>query len=325
MNRQLDHMVRLVGDLLDVARINGGTLELRRESVTVLSVIERAIETTAPLFSARNQSVVVDAEGPVPAFVDATRIAQIVANLLNNASKHSPLGAQVRVELRCPSDVAIVKVIDDGIGIPVDQLDRVFDMFTKIERAAPSTNDGLGIGLSLSRQFAERHGGTLTATSAGAGRGATFTLSVPTGQSERVAEAEGAASAIPEGVEETLNIVVVEDNEDSADMMTTWLEHLGHRVQVARNGPDGVELILGARPDVVLCDLGLPGMDGADVCRHIVDGMPFPPVMVALTGWGADPDRQRTVEAGFRHHLVKPVELDELRRVLQSVGQARSE
>jgi len=196
----------------------------------------------------------------------------------------------------------------------------VFDMFTKIERSLPGTNDGLGIGLALSRQLAELHGASLEAASDGEGKGATFTLSLPIGP------ATSSAATLLEESEKVpgvggLSIVVVEDNEDSADMMSVWLEHLGHEVRIARTGPDGVALVLQARPHVVLCDIGLPGMDGADVCRRIVDEMSTPPVMIALTGWGMEGDRRRTAEAGFDHHLVKPVALDQLRIVLESVGQ----
>jgi CheY-like chemotaxis protein len=193
-------------------------------------------------------------------------------------------------------------------------------MFTKIERSVPSTNDGLGIGLALSRQLAELHGGTLSAASAGEGKGATFTLRIPTNVEERP-EAGAAAMAPPKrnGGANALRVVVVEDNEDSADMLSSWLEMLGHEVRVARTGPDGVALVLEARPDVVLCDIGLPGMDGVDVCRHVLEGMPTPPVMIALTGWGMEGDRARTGDAGFRHHLVKPVELDKLQSLLQAV------
>ncbi len=322
MNRQLDHLVRLVDDLLDVSRINRGTLEMRKEHVTLSSVIERAIETASPGTMRRNQSVTVDAGEAVPAYVDATRIAQIVGNLVNNASKHSAAGAEIRIELRRDRDSASIDVVDHGAGIPGDQLARVFDMFTKIDRPVPSTNDGLGIGLALSRKLAELHGGTLNVASGGEGKGATFTLSLPTGVAERSeSSSTGSAAERARGapaLQNKLRIVVVEDNADAADTMTEWLRYLGHDVLVARTGPDGVALIMEARPDVVLCDIGLPGMDGVDVCRHVVVGMPVPPVMVALTGWGMDGDRRRTVDAGFRHHLVKPVAPDELRDVLQS-------
>jgi CheY-like chemotaxis protein len=192
-------------------------------------------------------------------------------------------------------------------------------MFTKIERSSPGTNDGLGIGLALSRQLAELHGASLGAASEGEGKGATFTLSLPIGRDEGCAEVRVEESPRPDP-RGGLSIVVVEDNEDSADMMSVWLEHLGHEVRVARTGPAGIALVLEARPQVVLCDIGLPGMDGADVCRRIVHEMSTPPLMVALTGWGMEGDRRRTAEAGFDHHLVKPVALDQLRKVLESVG-----
>jgi signal transduction histidine kinase len=322
MNRQLDHMVRLVDDLLDVSRISRGTLEVRKEPVALSSVIDRAIETAAPPFVRRNQSVTVEAEGPVPAFVDATRIAQIIGNLLNNASKHSPPGARVRIQLRRDGNMAAIHVVDDGAGIPSDQLARVFEVFTKIERSVQSTNDGLGIGLALSRQLAELHGGTLTVASAGEGQGATFTLAVPVGDVQGVIAAPSGNSPVSPSPTGGLSIVVVEDNEDSAEMMSTWLAQLGHEVHVARTGPDGVAVIVDVRPDVVLCDLGLPGMDGVEVCRRVMVEMAVPPVMVALTGWGMERDRKRTVEAGFRHHLVKPVALDQLGRILQSIGRS---
>jgi signal transduction histidine kinase len=320
MNRQLEHMVRLIDDLLDVSRISRGTLEMRRANVDLASVVDRAIETARPFFTRRGQSIEVDAKEPLSVFVDATRIAQIIGNLLNNASKHSPPGAQVRIELTRESARAIIRVVDEGAGIPLGQLERVFDMFTKIERSSPGTNDGLGIGLALSRQLAELHGASLEAASGGEEKGATFTLSMPIGAAESIAEVRQENAPRLPVVRRGLSVVVVEDNEDSAEMMSVWLEQLGHEVRIARTGPDGVALVLEARPHVVLCDIGLPGMDGADVCRRIVDGMSTPPVMIALTGWGMEGDRRRTTEAGFNHHLVKPVALDQLRTVLDSVS-----
>jgi signal transduction histidine kinase len=318
MNRQLDHMVRLVDDLLDVSRISRGTLEMRKEHVELSSVIDRAIETASAALSRRDQSVTTHVEAPVSAHVDATRVVQIIGNILNNAAKHSASGAEVRIDLERAGDTAIVRIVDEGIGIPVGQLERVFDMFTKIERSTPGNNDGLGIGLALSRKLAELHGGTLSAFSEGEGKGATLTLSLPIGSAENLVErprVEGAK--LPEALG-ALRVVVVEDNEDSADMLAAWLEHLGHEVLVARTGPDGVALVLEMRPDVVLCDLGLPGMDGAEVCRRVALEMSPPPMMVALTGWGMEDDRRRTAEAGFDHHLVKPVALDKLRALLRS-------
>jgi signal transduction histidine kinase len=319
MNRQLDHMVRLVEDLLDVSRISGGRLEMRKDHVDLLSIIERALETVQPALTKRGQQVTVDAPLPVPAHVDATRIAQIIANLLSNASKHSPPGAEIRIELEVEGDLAVLRVVDRGAGIPTDQLGRVFDTFTKIERREGVANDGLGIGLALSRQLAELHGGSLVVASAGEGRGATFTLQVPTGNARRASDSPATTDAPALRASRGLRVVLVEDNEDSAEMLSTWLEHLGHDVHVAHAGDEGLALVLQERPDVVLCDLGLPGMDGVEVCRRILRATSTPPTMVALTGWGMAEDRRRTGEAGFRHHLVKPIALEKLRTLLAGI------
>jgi signal transduction histidine kinase len=332
MNRQLSHMVRLIDDLLDVSRISRGKLEMRMEEADLATVIERAIETAQPALSRRNQRVVVDAAAPLLATVDPTRIAQVVGNLLSNASKHSPSGAEIRIELQRANETALIRVVDHGVGIPADQLERVFEMFTKIERGSTDANDGLGIGLSLSRHLLQLHQGSLSVSSAGEGQGATFTLAIPLrhattndtpalGLSPSSAEpTPPPAAAAPNGAAiSTLRVVVVEDNDDSADMMCIWVERLGHEVRVARNGPEGLDVIMASQPDVVLCDIGLPGMDGVELCRRVIGGLHTPPLMVALTGWGMEADRARTADAGFRHHLVKPVAMDQLRDVLRSV------
>ncbi len=319
MNRQLDHLVRLVDDLLDVSRISRGRLEVRKENADLASVIERAIEGTRPALAKREQVVEVDAPAPIVASVDATRICQIIGNLLNNASRHSAKGARIHVALARAGDHAVIRVIDQGAGIPVDQQARVFDTFTKIARSSGVSSDGLGIGLSLSRQLAELHGGTLDVESAGEGQGATFTLTLPTGDAQAVVVLP-ARSMSAVGEPARLRVVVIEDNDDAADTLATWLEYLGHNVSVARTGPAGVALVLEARPDAVFCDVGLPEMDGIEVCQSVLRQMSDPPVMVALTGWGMEEDRRRTVKAGFKHHLVKPVAPDQLRMLLDSLG-----
>jgi len=318
MERQLSHMVRLIDDLLDVSRISRGTLNIQPTAVDLSKVIEDAIETSRPLIERREQRVIFDAGETVRSAVDATRVTQIVGNLLNNASKFSPQGTAIRVDLVRRGPDALIRVTDHGLGIPAAQLDRIFGMFTKVERVSTDTSDGLGIGLALSRQLAELHGGSLTVESAGEGKGATFTLTLPTGSLPRASERPSVVVAKRSPSEAPLRVVVVEDNEDSADLMSTWLRHLGHHVQVAHNGPDGLAAIMAFQPDVVLCDIGLPGMDGVELCRHVVRGMPMLPMMVALTGWGMEADRQRSFEAGFQHHLVKPVAMDQLRSLLQA-------
>jgi signal transduction histidine kinase len=316
MNRQIDHMVRLIDDLLDVSRISRGKLELRKERCELMGVIERAIETTAPMLQNNGQHVAVESEAMVSAVVDPTRIAQVVANLLNNASKHSPRGTEIRVRLRTASGHALIDVVDEGTGIPIDHLERIFEMFTKVERPN-RTNDGLGIGLALSRQLATLHGGTLAASSDGEGCGARFTLSVPLGMAPAHVSTPAPHAAASS---RALSIVIIEDNADGAEMMTAWLGIEGHKVKVAPTGLEGVTLVKETKPDIVLCDIGLPDIDGVEVCRRVVAEMEEPPVMVALTGWGAEGDRDRTRAAGFVHHVVKPVDLDKLRDLLASAA-----
>lgn len=319
MNRQVDHMVRLIDDLLDVSRISRGMVSLQKSEVDLGAMIEGAIETIAPSLDKRKQTISVSSKERLSAFIDATRVGQIVGNLIHNASKYSPVGAEIVVELARDGDRGLISVVDHGAGIPEDQLTHVFDMFAKIERSTPNSGGGLGVGLALSRLLAELHGGTLDVSSAGEGLGATFTLSLP---DVRVHQQGAAAQEVPD-VEGTvppqLNLVIVEDNEDAADIMAIWLEGMGHAVQVARNGTDGLALILEARPQAVLCDIGLPGMDGYEVCENVVAKLAPRPVMIALTGWGMDSDRRRTRDAGFDHHLVKPVALEKLEELLKGV------
>ncbi|HEY6177933.1 MAG TPA: response regulator [Kofleriaceae bacterium] len=317
MNRQLDHMVRLIDDLLDVSRISRGMLELRREPSDLASLVRNAIDSARPFIEAKKQTVAFDSRAEVRADVDPTRIAQIVGNLLHNASKFSAAGAQIQVELVASNDNAAIRVIDHGIGIPPSEIERAFDMFAQV-RGTPSTGgSGLGIGLALARRLAGLHGGSLVAISEGEGRGSTFTLTLPGATAATAApDAARPARTTSNG---KLAIVVIEDNDDAADTLAMWLENMGHSVQVARTGPEGLELVRASRPQLVLCDVGLPGMDGVEVCRHVKALPATPPVMVALTGWGMEADRKRTRDAGFDHHLVKPVAPDKLRDILDAV------
>jgi signal transduction histidine kinase len=322
MNRQLDHIVRLIDDLLDVSRISRGVLELKKERTDLAAIVQGAVETLRASFEQKRQVVAVDVPAGVHGVVDPTRMAQILGNLLHNASKYTPEGGKISVALTCEDGSAVIRVTDDGVGIPTDQLERVFEMFTRIARKSPGADPGAGIGLALARRLAQMHGGDLTAWSAGEGLGTTFTLTIPAVEAaEHRAEAAEAPRATPRAGAAALDILVIEDNDDVADTLASWLEELGHRVHVARTGPSGLELALAARPDVVLCDLGLPGMDGVEVCRRVreraSDAQPF---MVALTGWGKDEDRKRTSEAGFDLHLVKPVALDRLSKILDGVS-----
>jgi signal transduction histidine kinase len=320
MSRQLDHMVRLIDDLLDISRISRGVLELKKHHIDLAEVVRAAIDSSRSFFDRRRQSVSAEVLHSVFADADATRVSQILGNLFHNAAKFTPEGGRIDVELVRDDDRALIRVVDSGVGIRTDQIERVFDMFARLEQRSAEAEQGLGIGLALARRLADLHGGTLAATSSGEGLGATFTLTLPALTADDEPHAARANGAPRAGDASALKILVIEDNSDIADTLADLLAELGHRVWVARSGPAGIELVKQAMPNVVLCDLGLPGMDGIEVCSS-VRGMPLAtqPVMVALTGWGREHDRRRTAEAGFDHHLVKPVALEKLNDVLRSV------
>jgi len=320
MNRQLDHIVRLIDDLLDVSRISRGVLELKKEVTNLAALIQTSIETFKPQFEARGIKLAVALAPQITAIVDPTRISQVIGNLLHNAAKFTPNGGTVRVELELIGGDAVARITDNGVGIPSDQIDRVFEMFARIERTASKGDRGAGIGLALAKRLARMHGGDLTAWSAGENRGTTFTVGIP-GAAVVPITVEAATEklgAIVTGA--MLDILLIEDNDDVADTLGAWLETLGHRVTIARTGPKGLEMALTLKPQLVLCDIGLPEMDGVEVCQRVRQtATDFHPVMVALTGWGKEEDRMRTKDAGFDHHLVKPVALDTLSKLIASV------
>ena len=326
MNRQLDHMVRLVDDLLDISRISRGLLELQKEPIRLADVVRATIDSARPLFERKRQNLALVTEEGIVVDADATRVAQVLSNVLHNAAKFTAEAGAVRVDVSRDGEDAVIRVVDSGAGIPTDQLDRVFDMFARVKRPTSTSESGLGIGLALARRLVGMHGGTLTAASEGPGRGTTFTIRLPAMPSPDaaagVAAQDSSEAPAHDRVATPLEIVLIEDNDDVGDTMVEWLEEVGHRVRIARTGEQGVALVRQAKPRVVLCDLGLPGMDGVDVCRSIrALALQPPPTIVALTGWGRDADRKRTAEAGFDHHLVKPVAPDELFEVLQRIAQ----
>jgi signal transduction histidine kinase len=324
MNRQLDHLVRLIDDLLDVSRISRGVLEIKKERTDLGALVKTTCDTFRPMFEQRQVELMVVTKAPVTAQVDPTRVAQILGNLLHNAAKVTPAGGAVRVVLDHDHGWAVLTVTDTGIGIAPDQLARIFEMFARVERVNDSHDRGAGIGLALAQRLAQLHGGDLAATSSGEQRGATFTIRLP--EAEVVTAPDTAAPSRPAVAAKRpaatpLDILVIEDNEDVAETLVVWLESSGHRVNVAHTGTKGLELALNTRPQVVLCDVGLPEMDGLEVCQRVrQEAVGFRPVMVALTGWGMDEDRQRTKAAGFDHHLVKPVAIDLLSELLRTAA-----
>ncbi len=321
MNRQLEHMVRLIDDLLDVARISGGKLELRKERVSVASCVQTALETCRPYLERREQAVATDIDSSLFCFADATRLTQILANLLHNASKFTSEGGQVSITARQRDGRASIRVADQGVGIAPEHLPRVFEMFTRLEGGSGGSAGGLGIGLSLSRKLAEMHDGVLAAESDGIGKGSAFTLELAVDSDEAAAVRASVPPPAPSHTRRQLRVLIVEDNSDSADVLALALEHRGYEAFVARTGPEGLFRFEQELPRVVLCDIGLPEMSGTEVCRRIRQlPLDYRPVMVALTGWGMKEDRQRTRESGFDHHLVKPVAPEALFAILDRVA-----
>lgn len=324
MNRQLDHIVRLIDDLLDVSRISSGVFELKFERVNLPVLIGNVVENAQTLLQRKNISLTVSVPPQLEAVVDPTRLSQIVGNLLHNASKFTPARGKIAIELEESGTDFVVRVTDSGVGIAAEQLERVFEMFARVDNDAPASDRGAGIGLALARRLAQMHGGDLTATSQGKGLGATFTVRVPCASPESVELIQPPSSRGP-AVTPVTKILVVEDNDDAAEAVAALLVGLGNEVSIARTGPEGVEQVKLQRPEVVLCDIGLPGMDGNEVCRRVRElDLDYRPTMIALTGWGQDADRKRTAEAGFDLHLVKPVTLDMLREVLRSTAKGHA-
>jgi len=317
MDRQVDHLVRLVDDLLEVSRISRGTFELRRERVELATVVRNAVDTSNPLIHAAGHQLTVSMpREPLWLDGDPVRLAQILANLLNNAATYTERGGRISVRAWHDDGHALIAVRDNGTGIAADALPRMFQMFHRGAASSRRNPSGLGIGLSLARGLAEMHGGTITVKSEGPGRGSEFTVRLPLAASQPAPAAERSADdALP-----PRRILVVDDNRDAADSLGLLLKVLGAEVRVARDGAEALEAYSSYDPAVVLLDIGMPGMDGYEVARRIRAQSPGPrPTIVALTGWGQENDRREAREAGFDHHMVKPAEIGALKELLRSI------
>jgi signal transduction histidine kinase len=317
MERQVQHLVRLVDDLLEMSRISRGTFELRKERVEVAGIVRNAVETSDPLLQAAGHQLTVSLPSE-PLWVDGdpVRLAQILANLLNNAANYTTAGGEISVEARREGGVALLAVRDNGAGITAEALPRLFEMFSRGDRQSGHDQGGLGIGLALARRLAEMHGGTITARSEGPGLGSEFTVRLPLAADQRPL----AASAATPTAAIQRRILVVDDNRDSAESMGMLLGFLGADVRVAFNGAQALEAYAAYDPAVVLLDIGMPGMDGYEVVRRLRADYPKRrAAIVALTGWGQEEDRRRAREAGFDHHLIKPADLDALQALLRSL------
>jgi two-component system CheB/CheR fusion protein len=315
--RQLAVMERLVDDLLDVARIRSGAIELRREVVDLRAAVDRVVDTLREEFAARRLTLTLaQSDTPLPVDADVVRLEQVVTNLLGNALKYTPPGGRVAVTTTREDGEAVVTVRDTGAGIDPALLPSIFDLFVQGQRAPHRPGGGLGIGLTLVRTLVEMQGGRVEALSRGSGQGSTFRVVLP-----GVAAAAGPPSPAPSSAARgRLRILVVDDHEDAAEMLTVLLQGHGHEVEVAHDGPAAVAAAVRFRPRLVLLDIGLPGMDGyavAAALRRVPDLEPL--TIVALTGYGQAQDRERARAAGCDAHLVKPVAPETLGALLQTV------
>jgi PAS domain S-box-containing protein len=320
MDRQLAQLVRLVDDLLDMSRITRGKLELVKERLEVKAFVERAVETSRPLIEAAQHELTftLPAES-LRVEGDPVRLTQVVSNLLNNSAKYTPVGGHIWLTVERQGGQAVIRVRDNGIGIPTDMLVKVFDMFTQVDRSLERSQGGLGIGLTLVRRLVEMHGGTVEAHSTGRGQGSEFVVYLPLAVDAVDGKGDNRkpGSASPATSVPARHILVVDDDRDTAESLAMLLRLMGNEVHIASDGPSALEATRALRPDLVLLDLGLPGMNGFEVAqqmRHMseLSGV----VLVALTGWGQEENRRRSEEAGFNAHLVKPVEPAALQQLL---------
>jgi signal transduction histidine kinase/ActR/RegA family two-component response regulator len=317
MQRQIAHMVRLIDDLLDVSRITSGKLQLKRERIELGAIIDAAVEASRPLIERKNQTLdVAVSDGALPLDADLTRIAQVIGNLLNNASNYTPNGGRIELSTSREGDLVLIRVSDNGAGIPAERLNDVFEMFSQVNRTLERSHGGLGIGLALVRSLVEMHGGTAEAASPGLGKGSTFSVKLPlaASASRSVAAHAKVANSKPETSQ---RILVVDDNEDAAEMLALVLGQSGYRTRTAYDSRSALSAVDEWTPHVVILDIGLPDINGYDVARELrrrerCQGLS----LIALTGWGTRDDKQKAMEAGFDLHLTKPVDAMDLRAAL---------
>ncbi|MEA2604143.1 MAG: hypothetical protein QOF89_5135 [Acidobacteriota bacterium] len=327
IGRQVEQLTRLVDDLLDISRITRGKIELRQERVELSAILDRALETSRPLIEAsRHHLAVIVPEEPLSLLADVTRMAQVVSNLLNNAAKYTRAGGHVELSAEREADHAVIRVKDDGIGIPPEMRPRVFDMFTQVDTSLERAQGGLGIGLTIALRLVELHGGTLEVESAGPGQGSELIVRLPLAPETAVPppdiqETRGEIPGEIPGPRSVLRILVVDDNEDSADSLAIWLGLMGHDARTAHDGPQALAVAQEYRPDLIFLDIGMPGMNGYEVARRLRQQPETRDVtLIAVTGWGQDEDRRQSREAGFDQHLVKPLEPKALEKLLAGMA-----
>jgi signal transduction histidine kinase len=319
IERQVRHMTRLVDDLLDVSRIARGKIELARSRVELAAVLDDAVELIRPLADERRHALIVQVDPELAIDGDRARVVQIVSNLLTNAVKYTPSGGRIELVARRQGGDAVVQCTDNGVGIPAELLPRIFEPFVQHEATIERAMGGLGLGLAIVRSLVAMHGGTVEVASDGAGKGATFTVTFPALSVSAVAAL--AAPVLPGQTAAPRRVLIVDDNQDAAEMMGEALAMAGHTVQIAHDGARGLELAAEFDPDCVLLDIGLPMIDGYDVARRLRDhDGDRRRTLIALTGYGQDHDVRRALDAGFDRHLVKPVSLTVAMEIVESAA-----
>ncbi len=323
MARQLRHMVRLIDDLLDISRITHNRLDLRLEEVMFEEVARSALEACGPLLraSAHELSIHLPKEA-ISLRVDPARLAQVISNLLNNAAKYTPPGGKISLSARRKGkENLIISIKDSGVGIEQEMLPKVFDLFAQVRHSLENSRGGMGIGLTLVRRLVELHGGTVEATSAGLGKGSEFTVTLPVVIDPTPTCAASTSEA--KGGTHKLKVLVVDDNRDSATTLAALLRRQGHELHTVFDGAEAVVEAQRLQPDAILLDIGLPTLNGYDAARRILkQAGEHPPRLIAMTGWGQEADLRRAREAGFHHHLLKPLDLDALKGLLTRIANA---
>lgn len=325
IERQVTNLTRLVSDLLQISRVATGQIKLRPETVDMRQIVQHGLQTARPLIDRQRHQVLLKLpEEPVWVHVDPTRLEEVVVNLLTNAAKYTDEGGRIELILDGEPDRTILRVRDSGMGIAAELLPRIFDLFTQAERSIDRSQGGLGIGLSLVKRLVELHGGTVTANSAGLGEGSEFIVSMPLAAAPDLAPPSGVVGQATQSAR-GLRVLVVDDNIDGCKMLAHFLRHQGYAVQTAYTGTAGLQTAETWRPDAILLDIGLPGLDGYAIARRIrADSALKNITLIALTGYGQDSDIQLAREAGFDAHLVKPVDPTVVEKLLNDWNQHRS-
>lgn len=324
MDRQVKHMIHLVDDLLDIARVTSGKIEIKMQRLDLASILSGAVEATMPHITAGSHELTVNIpDEPLMVEADPIRMAQIVGNILTNAAKYTPNGGKICLAAQREGNEAVISITDNGMGIPAESLPFVFEMFSQVGRNLGRSQGGLGIGLSLVRQLVELHGGKVSVNSTGAAQGSTFMIRLPLAVDvSKPLPAPLHATENNEGLDKKFRIVIADDNVDAADMLSALLEMNGHKTITAHDGHEAVRMIRDEMPEVAFVDIGMPGLNGYEVASTIRKTTGIEPVvLVALTGWGDQKDRIKSHEAGFEHHFTKPVSLIAINNLLADLAQ----